>query len=83
MQSRPHSRLFPRIELMFSLDISVMDREDAMEYRIEELISQDDIEKRVAEMAAEIERDYRGKEDIVLVGLLRGSVVFLSDLGTP
>jgi hypoxanthine phosphoribosyltransferase len=58
-----------------------MDREDAMEYRIEELISQDDIEKRVAEMAAEIERDYRGKEDIVLVGLLRGSVVFLSDLG--
>ncbi|MDF1569244.1 MAG: hypoxanthine phosphoribosyltransferase [Spirochaetaceae bacterium] len=51
-----------------------------MEYRIEELISKDDIEKRVADMAAEIEQDYRGKEDIVLVGLLRGSLVFLSDL---
>ena len=51
-----------------------------MDYRIEELISQADIARRVKEMAAEIEKDYRGKEDIVLVGLLRGSVVFLADL---
>lgn len=51
-----------------------------MEYTIDELISADDVQARVLEMAAEIESDYRGKEDIVLVGLLRGSVVFLSDL---
>jgi len=53
---------------------------DAMEYTIDELISAEDIARRVARMAAEIEKDYQGKEDIVLVGLLRGSVVFLSDL---
>lgn len=51
-----------------------------MKYDVEELISADNIAVRVAELAAEIENDYRGKEDIVLVGLLRGSVVFLSDL---
>ncbi|MCK5250281.1 MAG: hypoxanthine phosphoribosyltransferase, partial [Spirochaetaceae bacterium] len=51
-----------------------------MEYTIEELISAEDIAGRVAEMAAEIQENYQGKEDIVLVGLLRGSVVFLSDL---
>lgn len=51
-----------------------------MEYTIEELISAEEISDRVITMAAEIERDYEGKEDIVLIGLLRGSVVFLSDL---
>ncbi len=51
-----------------------------MKYDIEVLISADDIATRIDEMAAEIEKDYRGKEDIVLIGLLRGSVVFLSDL---
>ncbi len=51
-----------------------------MKYDIEELISAEAIAERVTEMAAGIERDYSGKEDIVLVGLLRGSVVFLSDL---
>jgi len=51
-----------------------------MKYTIEELISRPQIEKRVKEMAGEIEKDYRGRNDIVLVGLLRGSVVFLADL---
>ena len=51
-----------------------------MEYDVEELISAEKIENRVSELAADIVRDYRGKEDIVLVGLLRGSVVFLADL---
>ena len=49
-------------------------------YRIEELISAEAVAARISELAAEIEADYRGKEDIVLVGLLRGSVVFLADL---
>lgn len=51
-----------------------------MEYRIEELISAEKIQERVTELAAEIEGVYRGKEYIVLVGLLRGSAVFLADL---
>ena len=51
-----------------------------MNYRIEELIAEREILNRVAEIAAEIEKDYQGKEDIVLIGLLRGSAVFLSDL---
>jgi len=51
-----------------------------MNYDVEELISADAVKARVVELAAEIEADYRGKEDIVLVGLLRGSVVFLADL---
>jgi hypoxanthine phosphoribosyltransferase len=37
------------------------------------------IEKRVKELAAEISRDYAGREP-VLVGVLKGAVVFLADL---
>jgi hypoxanthine phosphoribosyltransferase len=37
------------------------------------------LHKRVAEVAAEISRDYAGR-DLVLVGVLKGAVVFLSDL---
>ncbi len=37
------------------------------------------IEKRVRELAAEISRDYQGK-DLVLVGILKGAVVFIADL---
>ncbi|OQX29780.1 MAG: hypoxanthine phosphoribosyltransferase [Spirochaeta sp. LUC14_002_19_P3] len=51
-----------------------------MKYHVEELISADTVRKRVGELAREIEAAYKGKEDIVLVGLLRGSVVFMADL---
>lgn len=37
------------------------------------------IEKRVGELAGEISRDYAGK-DLVLVGILKGAVIFLADL---
>jgi hypoxanthine phosphoribosyltransferase len=37
------------------------------------------IAQRVRELGAEISRDYRG-QDILLVGLLKGSVYFLADL---
>ena len=39
----------------------------------------EDLEQRVLELAAEISRDYEGK-DLVLVGVLKGAVFFLSDL---
>ncbi|HEX6714932.1 MAG TPA: hypoxanthine phosphoribosyltransferase [Thermoleophilaceae bacterium] len=45
----------------------------------EELVSQEDLERRVRELGAEISRDYAGKE-LFLVGVLKGAVFFLSDL---
>ncbi|HYR19391.1 MAG TPA: hypoxanthine phosphoribosyltransferase [Myxococcales bacterium] len=46
---------------------------------LEVLYTQQQIAARVREMAAEIERDHRGK-DLVLVGVLKGAFVFVSDL---
>ena len=43
------------------------------------LIDAATIEKRVAELAGEISRDYAGKEP-VLVCILKGAVIFLADL---
>jgi hypoxanthine phosphoribosyltransferase len=44
------------------------------------LIPQEDIEKRVAALAAEIDRDYADSERLVCVGVLKGSVFFMVDL---
>jgi hypoxanthine phosphoribosyltransferase len=44
------------------------------------LISQQDLERRVRELAAEIDRDYAGCDRLVCVGVLKGSVFFLVDL---
>jgi hypoxanthine phosphoribosyltransferase len=44
------------------------------------LISEADIDKRVRELAAQISTDYADKGDIVLVGVLKGSFIFLADL---
>lgn len=43
------------------------------------LITEDEIESSVRRMAAEISRDYEGK-NLVLLGILKGSVVFMGDL---
>jgi hypoxanthine phosphoribosyltransferase len=43
------------------------------------LFSQEQIAARVRELAAQIERDHRG-QDVVLVGVLKGAFVFLGDL---
>ena len=43
------------------------------------LISQQKLEKTVKSLAKQIEKDYNGKE-FIMVGLLKGSVVFMSDL---
>jgi hypoxanthine phosphoribosyltransferase len=43
------------------------------------LISRDAIAKRVAEMGAEISRDFAG-EPVIFVGVLKGSAIFLADL---
>jgi hypoxanthine phosphoribosyltransferase len=43
------------------------------------LVPAEDLERRVRELAADVSRDYAGK-DLVLVGVLKGAVFFLSDL---
>jgi hypoxanthine phosphoribosyltransferase len=43
------------------------------------LVPEEDLRRRVGELAAEISRDYAGR-DLVLVGVLKGAVFFLSDL---
>lgn len=43
------------------------------------LFSEEELSRRVAELGAEITRDYAGKEPLV-VGILRGSFVFMADL---
>ncbi len=43
------------------------------------LVAAEPLSERVRELAAEVSRDYAGK-DLVLVGVLKGAVFFLSDL---
>jgi len=44
------------------------------------MISEEDIRKRVNELAAQISSDYADKDEIVLVGVLKGAFIFLADL---
>jgi len=44
------------------------------------LIPEERIRARVAELAAQISRDYAGAGDLWLVGILRGCYIFLADL---
>ncbi|MEX2495536.1 MAG: hypoxanthine phosphoribosyltransferase [Woeseia sp.] len=46
----------------------------------EVMISEVDIHRRVDELAAQISQDYAGREPVVLVGVLKGSFIFLADL---
>ena len=45
----------------------------------EVLVSAEDVQRRVAELGEEISRDYAGRS-LLLVGVLKGAVFFLSDL---
>ncbi len=43
------------------------------------LVTAEDIQRRVTELAAEIDRDYAGR-DVLLVGVLKGAVMVMADL---
>ena len=43
------------------------------------LITQDEIRQAVAKLASEIRRDYQGKQ-LLLIGILKGSFIFMADL---
>ena len=47
--------------------------------KMEILISEEDMKNRIREMAEQINRDYRGKS-LLVVGILKGAVLFYSDL---
>jgi hypoxanthine phosphoribosyltransferase len=44
------------------------------------LISEADIQAKIDELAHQISSDYAGVEDLIMVGVLKGSFIFLSDL---
>lgn len=46
----------------------------------EVLIPEDELQNRIAELGAEISRDYAGAEKLILICILRGGVMFLTDL---
>ncbi|HLT95861.1 MAG TPA: hypoxanthine phosphoribosyltransferase [Acidimicrobiia bacterium] len=43
-------------------------------------LTEDEIARRVTELAAEIDADYSDSESLVLVGVLKGAFIFLADL---
>ena len=45
----------------------------------EVVVSSEDLQRRVAELGAEISRDYEGR-DLVMIGVLKGAVLFIADL---
>ncbi|HHY15874.1 MAG TPA: hypoxanthine phosphoribosyltransferase [Firmicutes bacterium] len=47
--------------------------------QVQVLISAEDIQKRVRELGEQVSRDYADK-DLVVVGILKGAFVFMSDL---
>jgi hypoxanthine phosphoribosyltransferase len=44
------------------------------------LIESADLQKRIQEIGKEISRDYQHTENLILVGILKGSTLFLADL---
>ena len=46
---------------------------------VEVMLSADKIQARIAELGAQITKDYQGKE-LTLIGIMKGSIFFLTDL---
>ncbi len=44
------------------------------------LISREEIDRRIAELARRIDEDYSGVGEVVLIGILKGAFIFLADL---
>lgn len=65
---------------MITLKIATSTIESDMKHTIEEMISVDEINHKLDEMAAVINAHYADSERLLMVGLLKGSVVFMADL---
>jgi hypoxanthine phosphoribosyltransferase len=44
------------------------------------IVSAEEIEDRISELARQIDRDYSGVEQLLLIGILRGAFIFMADL---
>lgn len=44
------------------------------------LFTQEDLHKRIAEMGAQITKDYKDVDDLLVVSVLRGAAIFMGDL---
>jgi hypoxanthine phosphoribosyltransferase len=56
-----------------------MDAEHVKDDLVDILFTEEQIQTRIAEMAAQIEKDYEGR-DLLIVGVLRGAVMVIADL---
>jgi hypoxanthine phosphoribosyltransferase len=56
-----------------------MDSADVEKDLVNVLFTEAEIQARIAELAAEIEKDYEGK-DLLIVGILRGAVMVMADM---
>ena len=56
-----------------------MDAADVPDDLVNVLFTEEQIQGRLRELAAEIEADYAGK-DLLIVGILRGAVMVMADL---
>ncbi len=56
-----------------------MDATDVAGDLVEVLFTEEQIQQRLAELAAEVQRDYAG-EDLLIVGVLKGAVMVMADL---
>lgn len=51
-----------------------------MSHKLNVFITQDEIQKRIRDLAARIDADYDGQGPVYLVGILKGAYLFLADL---
>lgn len=63
----------------FRIEIKNLEGSLLLDDIAEILLSKETLEKKVAELGAQISEDYKGK-NLLMVGILKGSVVFMSDL---
>lgn len=56
-----------------------MDAQDIKQDLLTELLSESEIQSRIKVVAQEIEKDYQGK-DLLLVGVLKGAIMVVADL---
>ncbi|WP_413111078.1 hypoxanthine phosphoribosyltransferase [Thaumasiovibrio sp. DFM-14] len=51
-----------------------------MKHKVDVLISEQDVQARVQELGKQITECYKDSDNLVMIGLLRGSFVFMADL---
>jgi len=51
-----------------------------MKYSVDVMITKEEIAEKVKKLGEEISEKYKNSEELVLIALLRGSVIFLADL---